>query len=91
MLYLFIHNLYDNPFDCKKHHNISFKNENGMIIPPRDVDALFVAMRRMLNDDRRRSYMASNARNMIGCRFEQGFVRQCLLDFYDTILGGEKE
>mgnify|MGYP002525266061 CR=1 FL=1 len=77
--------------DINGSREIIVENENGMIIPPRDVDALFVAMRRMLNDDRRRSYMASNARNMIGCRFEQGFVRQCLLDFYDTILGGEKE
>ena len=77
--------------DINGSREIIVENENGMIIPPRDVDALFVAMRRMLNDDRRRSYMASNARNMIGCRFEQGFVRQCLFDFYDTILGGEKE
>lgn len=77
--------------DINGSSEIIVENENGMIVPPRDADALFVAMRRMLNDDRRRSYMASNARNMIGCRFEQGFVRQCLLDFYDTILGGEKE
>ena len=77
--------------DINGSREIIVENENGMIVPPRDADALFVAMRRMVNDDRRRSYMASNARNMIGCRFEQGFVRQCLLDFYDTILGGEKE
>lgn len=77
--------------DINGSREIIVENENGMIVPPRDVDALFVAMRRMTSDDRRRSYMASNARNMIGCRFEQGFVRQCLLDFYDTILGGEKE
>ena len=77
--------------DINGSREIIVENENGMIVPPRDADALFVAMRRMINDDRRRSYMASNARNMIGCRFEQGFVRQCLFDFYDTILGGEKE
>jgi glycosyltransferase involved in cell wall biosynthesis len=77
--------------DINGSREIIVENENGMIVPPRDADALFVAMRRMVNDDRRRSYMASNARNMIGCRFEQGFVRQCLFDFYDTILGGEKE
>lgn len=77
--------------DINGSREIIVENENGMIVPPRDTDALFVAMRRIIIDDRRRSYMASNARNMIGCRFEQGFVRQCLLDFYDTILGGEKE
>ena len=77
--------------DINGSREIIVETENGMIVPPRDADALFVALRRMVNDDRRRSYMASNARNMIGCRFEQGFVRQCLFDFYDTILGGEKE
>lgn len=76
--------------DINGSREIIVENENGMIVPPRDADALFVAMRRMVNDDRRRSYMASNARNMVGCRFEQGFVRQCLLDFYDMILHEEE-
>lgn len=76
--------------DINGSREIIVDNENGYIIPPRDTDALFAAMRRMLNDNRRRSYMASHARNMIGCRFEQGFVQQCLFDFYDVILEGEK-
>ena len=76
--------------DINGSREIIVENENGMIVPPRDADALFVAMRRMVNDDRRRSFMASNARNMVGCRFEQGFVRQCLLDFYDMILHEEE-
>lgn len=76
--------------DINGSREIIVENENGYIVPPRDADALLVAMRRMMNDGRRCSYMASNARNMIGCRFEQGFVHQCLFDFYDAILGGEK-
>ena len=76
--------------DINGSREIIVENENGMIVPPRDADALFVAMRRMVNDDRRRSFMASNARNMVGCRFEQGFVLQCLLDFYDMILHEEE-
>ena len=76
--------------DINGSREIIVENENGYIIPPRDAEALLTAMRRMMNDDRRRSYMASNARNMIGCRFEQGFVRQCLLDFYDMILQEEE-
>ncbi len=76
--------------DINGSREIIVENENGYIIPPQDGDALLAAMRRMLNDSRRRSYMASHARNMIRCRFEQGFVRQCLYDFYDVILDGEK-
>jgi hypothetical protein len=30
--------------------------------------------------------MASAARQLIASRFEQGFVRQCLYDFYDEIV-----
>lgn len=72
--------------DINGSREIIVQNENGYIIPPRNEDSLLAAMRQMMNDDRRRSYMASNARNMIGCRFEQGFVRQCLFDFYDVIM-----
>lgn len=35
---------------------------------------------------RNREKMAGNARQMIASRFEQGFVRKCLYDFYDEIL-----
>ena len=72
--------------DINGSREIIVENENGYIIPPQDEGALLTAMRRMMNNHRRRSYMASHARNMISCRFEQGFVRQCLFDFYDVIL-----
>lgn len=77
--------------DINGSREIIVDNENGYIIPPRDTDALFAAMQRMISDSRRRSYMASHARNMISSRFEQGFVQQCLFDFYDLILEGAKE
>lgn len=60
--------------------------KNGMVIPSKDADALYDAMKRMMEDSRLRKSMAENARPMIGSRFEQGFVRQCLLDFYEEIL-----
>ena len=75
--------------DINGSREIIVENENGYIIPPQDGGALLTAMRRMMNNHRRRSYMASHARNMISCRFEQGFVRQCLFDFYDVILQEE--
>ena len=59
---------------------------NGIIIPPRDAEALYEAMKLMVTDDNMRGAMAKNARQMIESRFEQGFVRKCLYDFYEDIL-----
>lgn len=72
--------------DINGSREIIVENENGVIIPSHDTDALFEAMQRMLTDKKAWSYMASNARNMIGCRYEQGYVRQCLLDFYEAVM-----
>ena len=41
---------------------------------------------KMIEDEESRQHMASNARQMIADRYEQGFVRQYLYDFYDEIL-----
>lgn len=60
--------------------------ENGMIVPPQDAESLYNAMKIMLTSKVDREKMAKNARKMIADRFEQGFVRKCLYDFYDTIL-----
>ena len=60
--------------------------ENGIVIPPKDEGALYEAMKLMLTDNEMRERMAGNARPMIAERFDQNFVRQCLLDFYDEIL-----
>ncbi len=59
---------------------------NGVIIPPKDEQALFVAMEMMLNDDETRHKMASNARKIIAERYHEGFVRQCLMSFYNEII-----
>ena len=60
--------------------------KNGIIIPPRDEEALYTAMERMVTDEEMRKSMAANARPMIAQRFEQGFVRRCLYEFYEEIL-----
>jgi len=72
--------------DINGSREIIVEGENGLIIPPRDTEALLQAMRRMKEDRRLRSYMVSNARNMIACRYEQGYVRKCLYDFYEVIM-----
>ena len=72
--------------DINGSREIIMNGKNGMVIPPRDEDALYEAMWRMMTDDELRQQMAANARPMIASRFEQSFVRQCLYDFYDEIL-----
>ena len=57
-----------------------------MIVLPHDEDALYNAMKVMLQSNVDRERMANNSRKMIADRFEQGFVRKCLYDFYDEIM-----
>ena len=59
---------------------------NGLIVPSKDVEALYDAMMKMMTDVTMHSRMASVARKMIADRYEQGFVRKCLYGFYDEIL-----
>lgn len=61
---------------------------NGLIVPPRDEQALFEAMTEMLENTEKRKKMATNARPLIAQRFEASFVRACLYDFYRRILQG---
>ena len=60
--------------------------KNGLVIPPKDENALIEAMQQMLDNDSKRDSMATAARPMIASRFEKSFVQQCLLDFYHDIL-----
>ena len=59
---------------------------NGIIVQPRDAEMLYAAMKTMLQSNLDREKMAANARKIIAERFEQGFVRKCLYDFYEEIL-----
>ena len=72
--------------DINGSREIIVEGENGVIVPSQNAEVLYEAMQNMLIDKEKREYMASNARNMIANRFEQGFVRKCLYDFYDEIL-----
>lgn len=71
--------------DINGAREIIIEGENGTIVPSKSINALYEAMKRMLNVDYRNS-LAKNARKLIASRYEQGFVRQCLYDFYDEIL-----
>lgn len=60
--------------------------KNGIIIPSKDVNALYQAMEQMYLDKQNTMAMAENARAMIAERFEQSFVQKCLYEFYDEIM-----
>ncbi len=58
---------------------------NGLIVPARDEQALFEAMKWMVEHDEERKAMAAHARPMIASRYEQGYVRGCLKNYYKEI------
>ena len=63
--------------------------KNGVIVPPRDEQALFDAMKWIIEHPEERKSMAETARTMVASRYEQGFVHQCLKDYYKEILSGK--
>lgn len=71
--------------DINGAREIIIEGENGTVIPSKSVDALYNAMKHMLDTDYRDG-LVNNARKLIASRYEQGFVRKCLCDFYDKIL-----
>ncbi|WP_221656904.1 glycosyltransferase family 4 protein [Bacteroides salyersiae] len=72
--------------DINGSREIIENGKNGIIIPSKNSDALYEAMKSMLDDNEAYVRMSANARPMIESRFEQGFVKSCLLDFYDEII-----
>lgn len=73
--------------DINGSREIIIDGENGIIIPPRDEDALYQAMKRFVENPDQVAAMACNARPLVASRYEQGYVRQCLYDFYQQIMG----
>lgn len=60
--------------------------DNGIVVPSKNSEALYQAMKKMVSDNDMRGGMAANAREMISTRFDQAFVQKCLLDFYSELL-----
>jgi glycosyltransferase involved in cell wall biosynthesis len=59
--------------------------ENGILIPSKDTAALFMAMKKVMSDNKLRSHLQQNARPMIVSRFEQIMVWKALLDEYQKL------
>jgi len=72
--------------DINGSREIISQGENGIIIPPKNEELLYKAMKQMITDENNRKKMTGNARKMIADRFEQSFVRQCFYDYYEEIL-----
>ena len=72
--------------DINGSREIIIDGENGVIVPPQNEEALYQAMKRFVVDSDLTQSLAANARPLIASRYEQGYVRQCLYDFYHEIL-----
>lgn len=72
--------------DINGSREIIIEGRNGTIIPPRDADALYHAMKRMAADPARAARTGAAARPLVAARYEQTFVRRCLKQFYHEIL-----
>ena len=74
--------------DINGSREIIIDGENGVIVPPQDQEALYQAMLDYVENPQKVASMAVNSRPLIASRYEQGFVRQCLYDFYHEVLAG---
>lgn len=68
--------------DINGSREIIIDGENGIIVPSKDAEALYQAMKRFVENPDEVKRMAANARPLIASRYEQSYVRQCLKDFY---------
>lgn len=72
--------------DINGSREIIIDGKNGIIIPSKDEAALYQAMKRFVEHPDVVAEMAAQSRPLIASRYEQGYVRQCLYDFYNEIL-----
>ena len=73
--------------DINGSREIIVHGQNGIIVPPRNAQALLQAMTQFVQNPQATQAMAANARQMIATRFEKSFVQKCLFDYYKQILG----
>ncbi len=72
--------------DINGSREIIIEGRNGTIVPPRDEEALYQAMRHWVTHREEVAQMAAEARPLVASRYEQGYVRQCLKEFYRAII-----
>lgn len=72
--------------DINGSREIIIDGQNGIIVPSKNEEALYQAMKHFLEHPEEVAEMAAKARPLIASRYEQSYVRQCLYDFYHEIL-----
>lgn len=60
--------------------------QNGVVIPSKNADALYDAMLWMIEHDDERQQMGKRARQIVEERWDQGFVREKLYEFYQDVM-----
>ncbi len=71
--------------DINGSREIIIEGKNGTIIPPRDADALHDTMLRWMDNPEEVFSMAKQTRYLVASRYEQGYVRRCLKEFYREV------
>ena len=66
-------------------NEIIIEEENGLIIPPHDVAALYQAMKRMIENKALYMHCQQNARSLIASRYKQEDVWQATLEMYKEL------
>lgn len=66
-------------------NEIILSEENGLIIPRKNAEALYQAMQRFINEPELMKKMSDNARKMIIDRYEQKFIWKELLIVYHSL------
>lgn len=72
--------------DINGSREIIVPGENGEVVPPRDAEALYRAMKSMAGSPEAARSMGARSRRMVAGRYEQGFVRSRLKEFYRDII-----
>lgn len=72
--------------DINGSREIVVHGETGVIVPPKDEDALYLAMREFSIKSSEMNDMGDKARERVKSRYEQRFVRDKLKEFYHEVL-----
>lgn len=72
--------------DINGSREIIIEGKNGVIIPSKDEEAIYNAMKRFLDNQETVKSMAKESRPLIESRYEQSYVRNCLKEYYKEIM-----